>query len=123
VVVKTNAYNNAGGNNPWMMRNVQLLRRMDRELDLTPEQHTHIEAIIKESQERIKGLMRSVQPLMNKEMQETRSEIIKELTPEQQKKFEDFPHHPNAERRHGETNTAPINQSATGTNSVSTNAP
>ena len=38
--------------NPWQLRSRELLRRMDRELDLTPEQRKHIEKIITDSQER-----------------------------------------------------------------------
>ena len=40
------------GTNPWLQRARELLRRMDRELDLTPEQHQRIEKLITDSAER-----------------------------------------------------------------------
>lgn len=105
--------------NPWTLRNKELLRRMDRELDLTPEQHKDIEQIIQTSQKRIQILLKPVAPQLNREMQEVRSEIAKELTSDQRKKFEGF-NKPrgNNPRRMG-TN-APANPPAT--NIVGTNA-
>lgn len=109
--------NNPAANNPWLLKNKELLRRMDRELDLTPEQHEHIAVIIAASQERVKTLWRPVAPLMGKEMQQVRSEISRELTPEQRKKFDGF-NKPRLGRRN-QTNSMPSN---TPSNLVSTNA-
>lgn len=113
-----NSNNNpAAANNPWLLKNTQLLHRMDRELDLTRDQHEHIAVIIAASQERIKILWRPVAPLMGKEMQQVRSEIYKELTPEQRKKFEGF-NKPRLGRRNS-ANSVPSNAP---TNLVSTNS-
>jgi hypothetical protein len=101
---------NVQAGNPFLLRNKDLLKRMDRELDLTPEQHTHIESIIAESQKRIRW-----------EMQQVRVEIVRELTPEQRKKFEGFPKgRPGFEKRRNGTNS-PFNDP--GTNAVATNTP
>ena len=58
-----------------------LLNRLDRELELSPEQHQHIEKIIREGQERTRELWRV-------EWVTTRKRIRSELTPEQQARFE-----------------------------------
>jgi len=73
---------------PWQMRNRDLLRRMERELDLTAEQRTNIDRIIIDSQERTRSLWRPIVPLMGKEMQIVHDRIRSELTPEQQKRFD-----------------------------------
>jgi hypothetical protein len=74
--------------NPWQARTRELVRRMDRELELTPEQHKHIETLINTSQERTRDLWRPVAPAMNKEFQILRKEIRDQLTPEQRDKFD-----------------------------------
>lgn len=66
------------------------LRRIQRELDLTPEQRTHIEQIINESQERTRKHWEQVAPQLRKEVQETRDRIRAELTPAQQERFEEL---------------------------------
>lgn len=104
--------------NPWQLRNKELLRRMDRELALTPEQHDHIEKIIANSQERTKALWKPIAPQMNREMQSVCEEIREELTPEQRKKFQTFSKaRANHAAHHGSTNAPP----AEGTNFISTN--
>jgi hypothetical protein len=57
------------------------LIRLDRELELSPEQRQHIEKIIREGQERTRELWRV-------EWVTTRKRIRSELTPEQQARFE-----------------------------------
>jgi Spy/CpxP family protein refolding chaperone len=108
--------------NPWQVRNKDLLRRMDRELDLTPDQHHHIETIISTSQERTKDLWKPIAPQMNREMQFVRKEIREELTPEQRTKFDTLlkPRALNQERRHALTNSTPV--APTNTISPSTNS-
>ena len=65
----------------------ELSRRMQAELDLTHEQRGRIEAMIRESQERMKALRDDVGQKMNEELRELRQKIRGELTPEQRKKF------------------------------------
>ncbi len=91
--------------NPWLVRNRELLRRMDKELELTPDQHTHIEAIIAASQERTKSLWKPIAPEMNKETQLVHLEIRELLNADQKKRFDDFPKgRPNPEKHRGLTN-------------------
>ena len=69
---------------------MDLLRDLDRELQLSPEQHGRVEKIITEGQERNKQLWERIQPQMRREMQETREQIRAVLTPEQVKRFEEL---------------------------------
>ena len=57
----------------------QFVQRMNKELQLKPEQHEAIQKIIGESQSRMRNVI-----------QETRQEILKTLTPEQSKTFENM---------------------------------
>jgi len=54
---------------------------------LTPEQRQHIEAIVHDSQERMKTLRDEVGQKIGEEFREMRQKIRGELTPEQRKKF------------------------------------
>ncbi len=76
--------------NPWQLRSRDLLRRMDRELDLTPEQRKHIGEIIADSQERTKALWKPIAGPMNKEMQRLMGEIRDQLSPDQRQKFNEL---------------------------------
>jgi Spy/CpxP family protein refolding chaperone len=110
--------------NPWNQRSRDLLKRMERELNLTPEQREHIEKIIAESQERTKALWRPIAPQMNKEMLKVREEIREQLTPEQLKKFDDLSKprqqlKKSDDHRHSTTDSPSLE--APGTNTVSTN--
>lgn len=108
----------AGGTNPWMQRARELLRRMDRDLDLTPEQHQHIEKLITDSAERTRNLWAPIAPLMSKEMQKLHRDIRDQLDTGQRKKFELMtrPRVNQQNRRPGpnqppglQTNAAPVN--------------
>jgi Spy/CpxP family protein refolding chaperone len=120
-------HNNPSNNqfaNPWQVRNKELLRRMDRELELTQEQHHHIETIISTSQERTKDLWKPIAPQMNREMQLVRKEIRDQLTPDQRGKFDTLLKLRTGlaqERRRAMTNSAPVAPANTDTNSVGTN--
>ncbi len=76
-------------NSPGNMR-LEFLRRMERELGLTPEQQKRVDALIKESQERTKRLMEPVSPQLRQEVQRAREEFRDLLTPEQRKRFDDI---------------------------------
>jgi len=65
----------------------ELSRKMQTELALTPEQRQHIEAIVHDSQERMKTLRDEVGQKIGEEFREMRQKIRGELTPEQRKKF------------------------------------
>ena len=74
---------------PGLMR-FEFLRRMERELDLTPEQREPIDKILKEGQDRMKKLMETVEPHRREELKRTIEEFRSVLTPEQQKRFDDL---------------------------------
>ena len=73
----------------WHQQQKDFLRRLDSELTLSHEQHTKIEKILKESQERTKAIREKVAPEMREELKKVRTQIKGELLPEQQKKFEE----------------------------------
>ena len=86
---------NPGGNAPIrkvpaMPREAQLRelsRRMQAELDLAPEQRDRIEAIVRDSQERMKAVRDEVGKKIGEEFREMRQKIRSELKPDQRKKF------------------------------------
>jgi Spy/CpxP family protein refolding chaperone len=69
-----------------------LLHRMDKQLELTSEQHGKLEKILKDSQKRTKFVRDQISPQLRAELERVRKEIMAELTPDQQKKFEALPH-------------------------------
>ncbi len=80
----------------------EFLRRAQRELDLSPQQRESIDKILKESQERMRGIMEPVSPQVRAEMQRTKEEFRNVLTSEQQKRFDELlrkPQHPRDQRR------------------------
>ena len=90
--LQANSANTATANSatPWQAQNRDLLRRMDRELHLTLEQHARIEKIIGESQDRTRSLWKPITPQMAAEMQTVRDGIREELQPGQRKKFDEL---------------------------------
>jgi Spy/CpxP family protein refolding chaperone len=66
---------------------VELLRRAERELNLTADQRDQIDQIIRESQERTKKLMEPINPKIRDEMQQTKDKFLAILTPEQKARF------------------------------------
>jgi Spy/CpxP family protein refolding chaperone len=69
------------------MQRPEFLKRMDRQLDLTPEQHDAIARIMKDSQDRTIPIWEKVAPQMNDELKRVRDEIRQVLTPEQRKRW------------------------------------
>jgi Spy/CpxP family protein refolding chaperone len=84
-------------NTPGGMR-LDLLRRMERDLDLSAEQRELVDKIIKESQERTRKIMEPVAPQMRDEMQLTRERFRAVLTPEQRQRFDDLSKQPQRPR-------------------------
>ena len=72
----------------WHQQQKDFLRRMDSELALNPDQHSKIEKILKESQERTKAIREKVAPEMKEELKKVREQIKAELLPAQQTKFD-----------------------------------
>jgi len=69
---------------------IEFLRRMERELDITPAQREPIDKILKEGQERMKKLMETVEPRRREEFKQTMEEFRAVLTPEQLRRFDDL---------------------------------
>ena len=74
---------------PWFARR-EFLDRMDQQLNLSREQYDRIAAILQQSQERTRMIMRRVNPDIQEELRHVRRDIRAELTPEQTKKFEEL---------------------------------
>lgn len=67
-----------------------LLDRMQRQLYLTPVQRQKIEVILRDSHERMKQLWESIAPQAQEEHRRVHELIRAQLTPEQQKKYEEM---------------------------------
>jgi Spy/CpxP family protein refolding chaperone len=72
------------------LRKVELMGRVQKDLDLTPEQHARIEKIIEDSQGRIRDLWDQVAPDIHDEYDDVQKKVCLELTPEQKKTFDDL---------------------------------
>jgi Spy/CpxP family protein refolding chaperone len=72
------------------LRKVELMGCVQRELDLTPDQHAHIEKIIGDSQERIRDLWDQVAPDIHDEYEDVKKKLYEQLTPEQKKRFDEL---------------------------------
>ena len=81
----------------------ELSRRMQKELDLTPAQRQRVEAIIHDSQDRMKTVWDEVGPKIREEFREMRQKIRGELTPVQRKHFEEIM------KQHDERNRRDVN--------------
>jgi hypothetical protein len=68
----------------------EFVRRMDEELDLTPEQRRKIMNIVHESQERTRLLYSLIGEDVREEMRQTQEAIRKEITSDQAQKFEEM---------------------------------
>lgn len=64
------------------------LRRVQKQLDLTPDESEAIGKIIKQSQERTRPIWEQIAPQMRDERKRVREEIRAVLTPEQQRRWD-----------------------------------
>ena len=69
---------------------MDLLQRIERQMNLTSSQREKIEEILREGQERSRQIMEPVQPELQKQMKSTRDRIRDVLTEEQQKRFDEL---------------------------------
>jgi len=67
-----------------------LSKRMEKHLDLTPEQRDRVEFVVRDTQKRMKSILDEVAPRTRDEFRQMRQRIRDELTPEQRRKFEDL---------------------------------
>src|SRR6185369_11970542 len=72
------------------LRKVQLMGRVQKELNLTPEQRERIEKIISNGQEHIRDLWDQVSPEIQDELDDVQKKLCNELTPEQHKRFDEL---------------------------------
>ena len=72
------------------LRKVELMGRVQKDLDLSPEQHARIEKIIEDSQGRIRDLWDQVAPDIHDEYDDVQKKVCQELSPEQKKTFDDL---------------------------------
>lgn len=68
----------------------EFLRRMQKQLDLTPEQCDAITKIMHDSQERTRPVWELIQPRLREEMKRDRQEIRAVLDPDQQRRFDEM---------------------------------
>ncbi len=93
---------------PPIERRLELLRRLTRELSLSDDQRTKINAKIEESQERTKLLWDLVTPELQEEFRRLRNEVVEELSPEQRKQFEERSRRYRRERGQRSDTNAPL---------------
>ncbi|MBI3853425.1 MAG: hypothetical protein HY298_24525 [Verrucomicrobia bacterium] len=75
---------------PGHLQRFEFINRVQRELNLRPDQRARIERIISEGQVRTKEMWEPVAKQMRQEMQQVRERIRAELTPEQRLRFEEL---------------------------------
>lgn len=75
---------------PGMWR-MEFLKHLDKKLKLTPQQHAAISKIIADGQERNREIWTNIAaPKLREEMERVHQRIRAQLTPEQQKRFEEM---------------------------------
>jgi len=67
---------------------LDFLRRMERELDLKPDQRERVDKILKEGQERTKRIMEPLEPELHEVVERAREEFLAVLTPDQKARFD-----------------------------------
>lgn len=91
------------GGGPLLGR-ANIMRAFMRQLDLAPEQHERVSAILEGSLQRAHSMHREMRPRVRAMMRDTSDKIRAELTPEQRERFDDFmsemrTHHMHRRRR------------------------
>jgi len=82
----------------------QFVQRLNRQLDLTPQQTAEVERILRESQARMAKIMEPVGPETREETRNVRQQIVGVLASEQKQKFNDVfkPRRPRDQRENRE---------------------
>ncbi len=70
------------------VRAEKIVRRMERRLDLNSDQVKQVREIILEQQRAFQALHKEFRPRLNSQIEKTRRELAKVLTPEQARKWE-----------------------------------
>lgn len=66
----------------------KIIRRMERRLDLTGDQVKQVREIVREQQKAFHALHKEFRPRLDSQIEKTRRELAKVLTPEQAQKWE-----------------------------------
>lgn len=104
---------------PFGVQRPEFLRRLSKQLDLTPDQREKIEGIIRASHGRTQVLWQQVAPQMNGELKRVHEEIRLVLTPEQRKRWSELSKRRKAENGPAQPETPPPNRDQVETNSTS----
>ena len=92
---------------PDQNRRRSFLSRIQKELDLTPDQSSRIEQILNAGQVRTQALWDEITPRMKEEFHATREQIREVLTPEQEEEFEKlFPKNKHSKPKKSEDDSA-----------------
>jgi Spy/CpxP family protein refolding chaperone len=94
---------------PWRHDRMDFMGRIEKQLDLTPEQQERVHDIMQQSQERTRPVWELMGPILREELENVRNEIRAELTPEQQRKYHNplKARHKRFEDRHGGDRRSP----------------
>ncbi len=65
-----------------------MVKRLDQQLNLTPQQEVEVTRILQKHQERMSAVWSNIHPQLRNEIEVTNVEIRRVLTPEQRAKFE-----------------------------------
>jgi Spy/CpxP family protein refolding chaperone len=100
---------------PPEMLSKQFVQHLDKTLHFTPEQRAAIAKIVADGQERNHEIGTNVAPQFHKVLQDVRQQIHEQLTPEQQKQFEELMkrfrpagHYPQTANSPSSTNKPPM---------------
>lgn len=72
------------------LRKIELMGRVQKDLDLTTDQRARIEKIIGEGQDRIRDLWDQVAPDIHDEYEDVKKKLCEVLTPGQKKRFDEL---------------------------------
>lgn len=75
---------------PWTGQRMSFIERLTKDLELSPEQATEVDRLMKESQEHMRKLWEPIGPLAQEEMARSREAIAAVLTEEQRVKMEEM---------------------------------
>jgi len=74
----------------WAAQRLEFHKRIEKELDLKPEQKAKIEEVFKTSQDRMKPFWEKISPQLHEEVARVQNEIRAQLNPDQEKKFDEL---------------------------------
>lgn len=86
------------------LRKVELMGRVQKDLDLTPDQRARIEKIIGDGQDHIRDLWNQVAPDIRDEYDDVKKKLCDVLTPEQKKRFDELMKQQQHPHKPGSTN-------------------